>query len=88
MEMIIIKNLKKVLCVLVAALMLLQVAAFAMSTNGVDYTVSAPDENGNMTVTASAFVGGVDENGAKFATAVYDANGNVVSFTIQSSTII
>ena len=73
------KNLKKVLCLVVAALMLLQVATFAMSSNGVDYTVSAPDENGNVTVTASAFVGGVDENGAKFATAVYDANGNVVS---------
>lgn len=73
------KNLKKVLCVLVAVLMLLQVAAFAMSTNGVDYTVSAPDENGNMTVTATAFAGAVDENGAKLATAVYDANGNVVS---------
>ena len=73
------KNLRKVLCLVVAALMLLQVAAFAMSTNGVDYVVSQPDENGNMTVSASTFIGGVDDTGAKFATAVYDADGNVVS---------
>ena len=79
------KNLKKVLCLLVAALMLLQVAAFAMSTNGVDYTVSAPDENGNVTVTATAFVGAVEEAGAKLATAVYDANGNVVSSNENTS---
>ncbi len=73
------KKLNKVLCLVLALAMLLQVSAFALGSTHITFTESEPDENGAKTVTAHTFAGLTGEDNLQLITAVYDASGNVVS---------
>ena len=73
------KKLNKVLCLVIAFAMLLQVSAFALGTTHITFTESEADENGVKTVTAHTLAGGIGDENAKLLTAVYDDSGNVVS---------
>ncbi len=53
--------------------------AFAANTSIVEYTTSTNEETGATTVTATAFAEDVDEDAVKLYTAVYDAQGNLVT---------
>lgn len=74
------KKFKSVLCLIVIFAMLMQCGAFAMSIKYVSFAESEPDENGVRKITSGTFISGADaDNNAELITAVYDAQGKVVS---------